>query len=300
MSAPELSVIVASYNSRRTISDCLESLRRQATERRFEVIVVDSSSDGTAEEVARCFPEVLLIRFAGRRFPGDARNAGIAKAQADIVASIDADCIAEEDWVEEILNAHQNPALVIGGSIGNANSKSYVGWAAYFCEFSEWMPGAPRRWLTNMATANLSYKKSAFQLYGRFIEGTYGSDTDFNWRLGRAGHHVLWIPGIRVVHRSIEVFGKFVRHEFHHGQDCTRMRIAHQRFSPLRRWFYAACFALIPVKLFTVIAMRNLRYRTYLHHFLKTMPLLVLGLNAWVLGELVAYVQPRHPDRKSI
>jgi len=294
---PELSVIVASYNSIRTVPECLESLRSQTTEKTFEVIVVDSSNDGTAEFVARRFPEVHLLRFAERKFPGDARNTAIAEARAAIVASIDADCVAEENWVEEVLVAHQDPALVIGGAIGNADSASCVGWAAYLCEFSQWMPGAPRRWVTDMATANLSYKKEVFQKYGRFIEGTYGSDTEFNWRLGRDGHRVLWVPEIKVRHRSIEDFGKFLRHEFQHGRDCGRMRIASQKFSRLRRWLYAACFALIPAKLFTVIAVRNFRYRTCLRYFVKAMPLLVLGLYSWALGELVAYVRPRRPDR---
>jgi glycosyltransferase involved in cell wall biosynthesis len=294
---PELSAIVASYNSIRTIADCLESLRNQATERRYEIIVVDSSNDHTAEFVARRFPEVLLIRFSERKFPGDARNAGIAEARAEIVACIDADCVAEENWVEEVLAAHQDPAVAIGGCIGNANPASYVGWAAYLCEFSQWMPGAPRRRLADMATANLSFKKAVFQKYGRFIEGTYGSDTEFNWRLGRDGHRVLWVPEITVRHRSIEDLGNFVRHEFHHGKDCGRMRIASQKFSGSRRWLYAVCFALIPAKLFTVIAVRNFRYRTYLRHFMKATPLLVLGLYSWALGELVAYVRPRQPDR---
>ena len=286
---PELSVIIASYNSKRTIADCLQSLRGQTAAGKFEVIVVDSSSDGTAAEVARRFPEAAVMSFPERKYPGDARNAGIAQARADIVASIDADCIAGKDWVEEILAAHESAALVIGGSIGNANPGG-VSWAAYFCEFTEWMPGAPRRWLTNMATANISYKKSVFQKYGRFIEGTYGSDTDFNWRLGRAGHRVLWVPEIKVTHQSIDDFGAFLRHEFHHGMDCARMRIGSQNFSRLRRWFYAVCFALIPVKLLAFIAARNVRHRTYLRQFAAALPLVVLGLYAWSLGELVAYL----------
>jgi glycosyltransferase involved in cell wall biosynthesis len=289
---PQLSVIVASYNSRRTIANCLQSLRRQVTDKVFEVVVVDSSNDGTGDLVAERFPEVRLLRFEERKYPGDARNAGIEVARADIVASVDADCEAREDWVEQVLEAHRDPSVAIGGAIGNANPASYVGWAAYLCEFSQWIPGAPRRWLTDIATANMSYKKWVFQKYGRFIEGTYGSDTDFNWRLGRDGHRLLWAPSMVVSHRGIEDFAEFLRHEFKHGRDCGRMRVASQKFSRLRRWFYAICFFLIPVKLYAVIAARNFRYRTYFKNFLVATPLLVLGLYSWSLGELVAYVRP--------
>ncbi len=297
MTIPDLSVIVASYDSGHTIADCLHSLRNQETQKKFEVIVVDSSNDGTAQLVAGHFTEVVLLTYAERKYPGDARNIGINRAQADIVAFIDADCIADGNWIDAILAAHKDPVLVIGGSIGNAIPSNYVGWAAYFCEFSEWMPGSQRSWRTNMATANISYKKSAFQQYGRFIEGTYGSDTDFNWRLGRAGHRVLWIPEISVRHKSLKRLGKFLRHEFHHGKDCGRMRIASRNFSLFRRWVYATCFALIPAKLFAVIAFRNFRYRGYLSHFLKTIPLLMVALYAWSLGELVAYLRPKYPNR---
>jgi GT2 family glycosyltransferase len=194
--------------------------------------------------------------------------------------------------VEQILEAHLDPSVAIGGAIGNANLASYVGWAAYLCEFSQWMPGAPKRWLTDIPTANLSYKKWVFQKYGRFIEGTYGSDTDFNWRLGRDGHRLLWTPSMVVSHRSIEDFGQFLRHELKHGREFGRMRVARQGFSRLRRWFYAACFFLIPAKLYAAIAARNFRYRTYLKYFLAATPLLVLGLYSWSLGEFAAYVRP--------
>jgi glycosyltransferase involved in cell wall biosynthesis len=295
---PELSVIIASYNSTRTIGDCLQSLRSQTTTATFEVIVADSSTDGTADFVAQRFPEVELMRLAGRKFPGTARNAAIAVAKADVLAFTDADCVTRSDYVDEVLRAHSDPSLAIGGTIANLEPANLVAWAAYLCEFSEWMPGSSRQTVGNIATANASYKKRAFDDYGRFIEGTYGSDTEFNWRLGRDGHRPAGVRSIVVFHRSVDALGKFLRHEFAHGQDCARMRIRSQGFSALRRWLYAASFWLIPVKLGLVIAIRNLRNRIYLWHFVKAFPLVAVGLICWCLGELVAYLQPRYgPDR---
>ena len=263
------------------------------------MIVADSSTDGTADFVAQRFPEVKLLRLAGRKFPGTARNAAIAVAQADVFAFTDADCVARSDYVDEVLKAHRDPSLAIGGTIANLEPANIVAWAAYLCEFSEWMPGSPRQTVGNIATANASYKKRAFDDYGRFIEGTYGSDTEFNWRLGRDGHRPLLVPSIVVFHRSVDALGKFLRHEFGHGRDCARMRIRSQGFSRLRRWLYAACFWLIPVKLWLVIAIRNLRNRAYLRHFAKASPLVALGLMCWCLGELVAYLKPRYGQDRS-
>ena len=136
-----LSVIIASYNSRGTIGACLKSLESQASPESFEIILVDSSTDGTPEYVEQDFPVVKIIRFPERKFCGDARNIGITKANGEVVAFIDADCLAGPSWVEEILRAHDSSDLAIGGAIANGNPESYVGWAAYFTEFSKWMPG---------------------------------------------------------------------------------------------------------------------------------------------------------------
>jgi hypothetical protein len=70
------------------------------------------------------------------------------------------------------------------------------------------------------------------------------------------------------------------------------MRIRSQRFSPLRRWFYAACFPFIPVKLCGQIAARAIRRRIYLWKFLPVVPLVVAGLGFWCCGELVAFLRP--------
>ncbi len=75
---PQLSIIIASYNAEKTIESCLESLENQATDKDFEVIVVDSSPDGTAKLIEEKFPDVNLYRFSERKFPGDARNFGIS------------------------------------------------------------------------------------------------------------------------------------------------------------------------------------------------------------------------------
>ena len=77
LNKPQLSVIIASYNSEKTIEACLRSLKDQEIYKDLEVIVVDSSADDTAGIVKEKFPEVRLHCFLDRKFPGDARNFGV-------------------------------------------------------------------------------------------------------------------------------------------------------------------------------------------------------------------------------
>src|SRR5258705_4071191 len=130
----QVSIIISSYNSAWTIERCLRSLEHQVQQAQVstEVILVDSSADGTAELVRPQFPWVRLFVRGERCYPGDARNYGIARASGTLLVFIDADCVAGENWLSEILTAHQTNQAAVGGSVGNANPHSYVGWGDYF------------------------------------------------------------------------------------------------------------------------------------------------------------------------
>ena len=290
---PRLSIIVPSYNSRKTIERCLESLKDQNTNKDFEIIVVDSSTDDSVKFIEERFPKVRLYRFSERKFAGGARNFGISAAKADIIAFIDADCTADRNWVDEILKAHQSPHLAIGGSITNANPDSYIGWASYFCEFSQWMPNSPTTLLTDVAGANMSYKRKTLEEFGYFIEGTYCSDTDFHWRLQQRGYRLRFMPSILVRHHNINSFKRFLGHEYNHGRDFAQVCVKSKNFSKLKRFIYAFCFSLIAVKLFLKISLINFENRIFLLHFFKALPLLMLGLISWSFGECVGYVKAR-------
>jgi glycosyltransferase involved in cell wall biosynthesis len=288
---PRLSVVIASYNSGNLIEECLESLKNQNTDQPLEIIVVDSSADGLSALIKESFPDVRLYQFPERKFCGDARNFGLSVASGEIIAFIDADCRADRNWADQILQAHQSSHLAIGGAIGNANPQNMIGWASYFCEFSQWMPGSLSRNMADIAGANMSYKRRAFEEYGLFIEGTYSSDTEFHWRLGRNMGCLHFVPSILIFHHNIDQLGRFLKHEFEHGRSFARVRIENRDFSGWRRLLYETFSFLIPGWLLLKISLRNLRNRIYFIHFLKAWPLLVLGLISWSLGECAGYLK---------
>ena len=291
--AVRLSVIVAAYNAKETIARCLRSLTIQDCEAPFEIIVVDSSSDRTAELVARDFPDVRLFTFDERKFPGDARNFGVSRARGDVLAFTDADCVADRDWVRRILEAHSAPDPVIGGTIDNGNPASLVGWAYYFCELSAWIPGTPAGPMIEIPTGCLSVKRWAFDRYGPFLEGTYSSDTAFNWRIGLDGHRPYFAPSVRVSHINPTNFGEYLARKVFHGQSFATMRIDERRFSWPRRLFHAALSPALPFVL-SLRNMRNVLIRgSYRRQFVRVFPFVFLGQAAWSWGEFLGYLGRR-------
>ena len=198
---PDLSVIIASYNARWSIAACLDSLRLQKTSRTFETILVDSSTDGTADLVRQSYPEVQLITSTSRLFCGDARNVGLKVAKAGIIAFLDADCFVESGWVDAVFAAQEPPHPRLRVILNGAPVRP-VDWAYYFCEFSHWLPGGAIREIHEAAGCCLSFQREAYEAYGPFIEGTYSSDTAFHWRARRDGQKVYLDLAIRVFHRT--------------------------------------------------------------------------------------------------
>jgi glycosyltransferase involved in cell wall biosynthesis len=291
MSMPAVSVIVPAYNAVATVGRCLAALETQTAASEAEVIVADSSSDGTAALVAERFPRVRLLAFPTRRFPGDARNRAIAAARAGLLAFTDADCIADPRWLETILAAHRAEAdPVIGGAIENGNPESRVGWAAYLLEFSQWIPSHPRGHMPEIPTGCLSLKRWAFERYGPFLEGTYSSDSAFTWRLTNDGHQPLFEPAMRVAHVNIDRLGDLVRRKLRHGRDFARLRVRAEGFSTVRRAAFAALAAGLPALLWSRIARRVSGDRHLRARLAGATPALVVGLVAWSLGEALGYL----------
>jgi glycosyltransferase involved in cell wall biosynthesis len=118
MKETKISVIVPIYNGEKTLEQCLNSVLNQTYEN-YEVIVVDNNStDRTKEIIKRFQKQNTKIKYVleARRGRGAARNAGINNSTGDIIAMTDVDCIAPNNWLEEITKPiiYENEVAVMG------------------------------------------------------------------------------------------------------------------------------------------------------------------------------------------
>lgn len=110
--APEISIVLPTYNRRETLALCLEALGRQDSPSGLAEIVVvdDGSTDGTADFLGRLAAtsngRLRYVRQANLG-PAAARNAGIALARTPLVLLIDDDVVAEQALVREHVEWHR-------------------------------------------------------------------------------------------------------------------------------------------------------------------------------------------------
>lgn len=292
MGTADITVIVPSFNSRRTIEACLRALEMQVCRHAYEIIVVDSSEDDTCEIIRRDFPDVSLYSFSERKYPGEARNMGATKARGHILAFTDSDCIVDQDWIENIIEAHRCPSPLIGGVIDNGNPGSYVGWGHYFSEFSQWMPRTPSGHVEEVPGGCLSIKRWAFDKYGPFPEGILSEDTVLNWRF-QGREKPLFVSGIRVRHIHETNIVRLLKKHATHGRHFAAVRVAEGNFSALRRSLYVLISPFLPLLLFYRTCRRVIRRKIYLKEFVAASPVVFISLVSWSWGEFCGYLLKR-------
>lgn len=300
-SALECAVIVASFRPGQLIDDCLQALLAQEKITAPEIIVVDSSADGTAERVQQQFPMVKVIALAQQTPQSAARNIGVAYTQARFIAFTDQDCIAPSDWLARLLAWHQGGDYVaVGGAIGNGTPGSRVGTANYLIEFNEFLPAGAPRPVAMLPHCNICFRRDVFTTVGPFVEAPPGAeDLIFNFLIAQQGGRILFDPAIVVQHMNRTDLLAFLRHQqlLGFGSAIARRTVALPGQVLIRHPLLA--YGLPFMRLFLTTRRLFMHNRPVLLRYLSLLPILWPGYVRWTLGFLAGlrYPLPHNPSR---
>jgi len=270
------------------IDQCLTALLAQQGVPHFQIIVVDSSADGTVERLRRDFPIVEVIALDQQTHQSSARNIGITYTQASFIAITDQDCIAPPDWLARLLVRHQDgDYAVVGGAIGNGTPKNTVGTASYLIEFNEFMPTGKLRLVSMVPHCNVCFRREVFSTVGPFVAVPPGAeDQVFNFLLCQRGQRILFDPAIVVDHLNRTDFSTFLRHQrlLGFGSAVARRTVAIPGQMFVRHPFLA--YALPLVRLGRTTGRLLSSNRPALLQYFRLLPILLPGYVSWTKGFL--------------
>ena len=289
--APLVSVLIPSYNNAGLIRGCLQALLRQKTDVSFEIIVVDSSTDGTEKIVKNEFPGVQIHHFNRRLYVGEARNVGVEKAKGEFVFFVDTDCIVGESWIRQMHQGIiQNGVDGIGGAVENGTPWSISGTIGYYLEFFRFVPhhGRPRS-TQYLVGCNSGYRKEVFEsakYYSNYNKERIGEDFVFNWQLMQSGKKVMFDPSVTMKHLNRTGFVNVFRYQYGLGQSAYtyRSRITPDILRPFKR--LPILTYLIPFGTMAWIGSTFLRRFRFveLAKFILLLPLLYVANCVWSVG----------------
>jgi glycosyltransferase involved in cell wall biosynthesis len=236
--APEISIVLPTYDRPAALAHCLEALFLQQTSHTFEVLVIDNhpSSGLTAPLIAR-FPQVVWTQepVAGL---SQARNRGIASARGTILVTTDDDVLPPFDWLERLtaplFAARLDPASRLAATTGEIlplkiQTPAEVLFEAYgglrhgpvpatfdAAWMAQWRVGFPQLWRIG-TTANAAFLASALPsppfdtLLGAGTAAGAREDIYCFNRLLQADYQIQYQPDAVVYHAHREHMDDLIR-----------------------------------------------------------------------------------------
>lgn len=189
----EVSLYIPSYNSGRTISLCLEAVLKQTYPVK-EVLVIDATSgDEIVGKVSAHAARV--VRQKGSGGLAAARNIAIRNINTEFVASVDADCVVDSDWLEQIMKRFDSPETAgVGGKLLEEYSSTACDlWRSVHMK-QHW--GEEENKPPFLFGSNAVFRKEALINIGFYNEEYKNSheDVDISNRLKEKGYALIYEP----------------------------------------------------------------------------------------------------------
>ncbi|PYS84889.1 MAG: hypothetical protein DMF67_03170 [Acidobacteria bacterium] len=207
MSTPLVTVIVPTYNCRRWIGECLDSVKGQTYPHVETLVVDDGSTDGTVEWL-RSEPRYGFARVhvqpknAGA---SEARNAGIRAARGQLIVFIDSDDVLEPEHLETavgVLGQHSEVGLFCCDSkmMGPGGETLYSGrtWHEIQGEIKRYPVRSGLRsldeiFLFSNCFPGFTLRREVFDAVGYFDQSLFPlDDYDLALRVAGGGHGVYY------------------------------------------------------------------------------------------------------------
>ena len=236
-STPLVSVIIPTRNRVDALKRCLASLSALSyPENRLEVIVVNDGGntlpDAVRGTMGRAIPLVLLD--APHAGPAAARNAGVQRAQGEVLAFIDDDCVADAEWLNAfVARLTTRPDAAVGGRVVNALTDNRYARASQLLvsQLYRYYHEQEQGRLPFFATNSLAMRADTFALVGSFDADFPFASEDRDWcdRCLHAGRPLVYAPEAIVHHEHALTMASFFQQHFRYGEGARRFHLARSR-----------------------------------------------------------------------
>jgi Glycosyl transferase family 2 len=278
----DVAVIVASTNARASVHASLARFWHEVRGR-GEVILVDASSDGTADQAERLLPGLRVLRCPVGSLVPELWRDGLRATDTSLVAFSTAAMVPRRGWLEAMLAClGQTMAAGVGGPIAPSSSISAFGRAVYLHRYANYLGPHLAAHLPDPPADNALYRRDRLLGLDSIIDQGFW-EVSVHRNLRARGERLAFAPGAIVdfqggPRRSVTFSQRFA-HARHYSSDRSR------KWSRAHRMARLAATPLLPAVLLERIV-RTLRTRKESVGFwISAAPDLALLLASWSLGE---------------
>lgn len=232
---PAVSVVVPTRNRPSQLAGCLGALAAlDLPAGGFETIVVDDGSDDPLDSLVghwRDRLELTLVRVSARG-PAAARNAGIERARAPLLASTDDDCRPRPDWLRALVaRLETTPDALVGGrTVNGLPGNPFAAASQLIVDLVYAHYNAEPERGRFLASNNLAVRADALRRAGGFDPAFRTSeDRELCDRWLARGGRILLAAEAVVEHAHPLTIGRFAAQHFAYGRGAHRFHRARAR-----------------------------------------------------------------------
>lgn len=296
-SSVDVSVVVASVESARSLDRCIDSIQAALQGVRSELFVVDASRDPSAEIAERKLGSGRVTRCVPGTLTPELWAAGIARSSGRMVALTTGHFVVEPEWAKSLASGLGEGHAGVAGRMDLSDDTSATDWAVFYLRYSEFLsePERSQRGVPGIPADNAAYEGEAIR---RFVaahnEGFW--EVEFHQQLLAAGASLALVGGALARYGRSFPLPTIGAHRFRHGRHAGAWRLATGQRAALA---IVAAAPLVPLAL-AIRAWRRVRaHSRHRGRFVRALPLFLALASAWALGEAVGALagapRPRHP-----
>lgn len=224
--APDVSIVIISYNTWHYLEHCLHSIEQFITQKDFEIVVVDNKSiDGSVQKIRQNFEDIILIENERNEGFAAANNKAFAYATGAYVFLLNADTVLLDDGLGPAMDfMRDNNVAVLGPMLLNEDRsfqrsfsrhgslRRYVfdiyilalglGRFRRLLGARVAIPDQPTTDVGFLVGAAMLIRREAISKYGLFDEQFFftGEERDLCMRYKEHGELLAYYPDWKIVH----------------------------------------------------------------------------------------------------
>jgi glycosyltransferase involved in cell wall biosynthesis len=293
----DVSVVIASVESKHSIRACLDSVRKALVGTQSEVLVVDASRDESGTIAERELGSGGVLRCPPGTLTPDLWAVGIARTTGRVVALTTGHFVVEATWLASLMSALQEGEMGAAGRMDLANETAVTDWAVFYLRYSEFLgePERIERGVPGIPADNAAYDGDAIR---RFVTATDDGfwEVEFHRHLHTAGGSLALVSGATASYGRSFPFLTIAGHRYRHGRHSGAWRVSRKiRSVPA----IVVAFPLVPFAL-AARTWRRVRASTvHRSRFLRALPQFLVLASLWAVGEAVGALSGAPPSRRS-
>ncbi|HEX2910683.1 MAG TPA: glycosyltransferase family 2 protein [Chloroflexia bacterium] len=233
ISPEEVSVVICAYTEERweALEAAVQSVKAQIAPP-LEIIVVCDHNPSLLNRIQANLSGVIALKNNQSRGLSGARNSGIEVAHGKVIAFLDDDAVAEQDWLVQLCAGYANRLVMgVGGAILPVWTSGRPDW--FPTEF-DWVVGCTYRGMPsttsrvrNLIGCNMSFRRECFDVAGGFRND-----------IGRVGTRPVGCEETELCIRTTSHWPD--KHFLYEPAAIVRHYVPHSRAN--MRYFFSRCY----------------------------------------------------------